>query len=281
MVIINQSSISYSLGLDLFGRSKIDTQQTSLNVVSVSSLLTFEKSPPKHYLISRIIYLFIIVFVRNSKEYEIVALDEGQPLLFKACSLNTISRDSGDLQHSKEHITFSFLNYVNINSFQSYSLSTFILFVFLFLGLEYNGHNISMKCFVWFLFLMDFSVNTSFWFQTFLVLLTGDAEINSGPKRTFKARLSICHWNLNSVSAHNYVKLSLLREYLVFHKFGIICLSQTYLNSSNSSDDETLEISGYNLVHSDHPLNSKRGGVFTTKIIYPYELSVPIIYQNV
>ena len=122
--------------------------------------------------------------------------------------------------------TFSFLNYVNINSFQSYSLSTFILFVFLFLGLKYNGHNISMKFFVWFLFLMGFSVNAFFWFQIFLVLLTGDVEINSGPKRTFKSRLSICHWNLNSISAHNYVKLSLLREYLAFHKFGIICLSQ-------------------------------------------------------
>ena len=47
MAIINQLKIvliliiSYSLGLDLFGRSKIDTEETPLNVVSVSSLLTF------------------------------------------------------------------------------------------------------------------------------------------------------------------------------------------------------------------------------------------------
>ena len=91
MAIINQSSlvlsliISCSVGLDLFGRSKIDNQETSLNVVSVSSLLTFEKSPPKHYLISRIIYLLIMFvnLVRNSKGYEIVALDGGHFLLFK------------------------------------------------------------------------------------------------------------------------------------------------------------------------------------------------------
>ena len=68
MAIINQSTIaliliiSYSVGLELFWRSKIDTQGTSLNVVLVSSLLTFEKSPPKHYLISRIIYLLIMFF---------------------------------------------------------------------------------------------------------------------------------------------------------------------------------------------------------------------------
>ena len=163
------------------------------------------------------------------------------------------------LQRSRK--TFSFLNYVNLNSFQSYSLSTFILFVILFLGLKHNGHKISMKFFVWFLFLMGFSLNTFFWLQSLLVLLSGDVKINPGPKRTPKASWSICHWNLNSISPHNYAKLSLLRAYLVFHKFDVICLSEIFLNSSSSPDDKTLEISGYNLVRSDHPFNSKRGGV--------------------
>ena len=119
--------------------------------------------------------------------------------------------------------TFSFLNYVNIKSFQSYFLSSLILFVFLFLGLKCNGHKISMKFFVWFLFLIGFSLNTSFWLQILLALLCGDFEKNPGPKRTPKASLSICHWNLNSISPHNYVKLSHLRVYLAFHKFDIIC----------------------------------------------------------
>ena len=91
MAIINQSTvvlifiISYSVGLGLFKRSKIETQEMSLNGVSVSSLLTFEKSPPKHYLISRIIYLLLmfVYLVRNSKRYKIVALDGGHFLLFK------------------------------------------------------------------------------------------------------------------------------------------------------------------------------------------------------
>ena len=154
----------------------------------------------------------------------------------------------------KSRKRFPFLNYVNINSFQIYSLSTFILFVFLFLGLKYNGHKIS---------------NTSLWLQILLVLLSGDVEINAGPKRTLEASLSIYHWNVNSISAHNHVKLSLLRAYLAFHKFDIICHSETpnsnnnskTLNSSNSPDDEKLEISGYKLVRSDHFLNSKRGVV--------------------
>ena len=172
---------------------------------------------------------------------------------------------------------FSCLIYVNINSFQSYSLSTFILFVFLFLESKYAGHKISMKFFVSFHFLMGVLLNSSLWLQILLVLLSGDVEINPGPKRTPKANLSVCHWNPNSISAHNYVKLSLLRAYLTFHNFNIICLSETYLNSSNSPGDETLEISGYNLVRSDHPLNSKHGGVC---IYYKNYLPLPIISVN-
>ena len=129
---------------------------------------------------------------------------------------------------------------------------------------------------------MSVSLNTSLWLQILLVLLNGDVEINPGPKRTPKARLSICHWNLNSISADNYVKLSLLRAYLAFHKFDIICLSETYLNSSNSPDNETLAISGYNLVLLT-TLSTVNVGefAFTIKVTYPYELSASIIHLNV
>ena len=109
------------------------------------------------------------------------------------------------------------------------------------------------------------------------MLLSSDVEINLSPKRTLKANLSICHWNLNSISAHNQAKLSLLRVYLTFHKFGNICLSETYFNSSNSPDDETLEISGYSLVRFD----CQQGFAFSVKITYPCELSASVIYQNV
>ena len=177
--------------------------------------------------------------------------------------------------------TFSSLNYVNINSSQHYPFSTFILLVFLLLGLKHNGPKNSMKLFVLFLFLIGFLLNTYFGLQRLLILLSGDVEINPGPTRTPKASLSICHWNLNSISAHNYITLSLLRAYLVFHKFDIICLSETYLNSSTPPDDDTLQISGYNLVLSDHPFNSKGRGVC---IYYKNYLPLRIIsvnYQNV
>ena len=43
--------------------------------------------------------------------------------------------------------------------------------------------------------------------------------------------------------------------------FNIICLSETYLNFSTTSNDDDFEISGDNLIRSDHPSNNKRGGV--------------------
>ena len=124
---------------------------------------------------------------------------------------------------------------------------------------------------------MGVSLNTSLWLQILLVLLSGNIEINPGPKCSPKASLSICYWNLNSISAHNYVRLSLLRAYPAFHKFNIICLSETYLNCSNPPDDETLEITRYNLVRSDHTVNSQRGGVC---IYYKNYLPLRIISVN-
>ena len=40
----------------------------------------------------------------------------------------------------------------------------------------------------------------------------------------------------------------------------IICLSETYLDSTIQSDNDNLEIPGYHLVRSDYPSNNKRGG---------------------
>ena len=64
--------------------------------------------------------------------------------------------------------------------------------------------------------------------------------------KSYKAQnLSICHWNLNSICAHNYIKVNLLRAYLSIHKFDIIRHSETYLDSTIRSDDGNLSIPGY------------------------------------
>ena len=77
------------------------------------------------------------------------------------------------------------------------------------------------------------------------LLLSGDIETYPGPKGNLKNHFTICHWNLNSISAHNFAKVQLLRAYLVVRKFDIVCLSQTYLNSSFPFDHGNLGIPGY------------------------------------
>ena len=103
--------------------------------------------------------------------------------------------------------------------------------------------------------------------------LSSDVEENPGPKPSSCQSFPICHWNLNSISAHNYMKLSLLRVYLSTHKFDVICISESYLNSDASTIDENLEIAGYTLIRADHPSNTKRGGVcISYKHSLPFKL---------
>ena len=94
-----------------------------------------------------------------------------------------------------------------------------------------------------------------------LILLSTNVELNPGPKHASTSNISICHWNLNGISAHNYFKLFLLKYYIVIPKVDIIWLSETYLNSSTTSKNDCLAVSGYNLILSDHPSHNKCCGV--------------------
>ena len=62
-------------------------------------------------------------------------------------------------------------------------------------------------------------------------LLNGDLKTNPSPKHISGQRFSICQWNLNSISVHNYTKISLLNAYVLVQNVDIIGLSGTYLNS--------------------------------------------------
>ena len=109
------------------------------------------------------------------------------------------------------------------------------------------------------------------WLYSLTIKRSGNIKENPSPKPNSCDCLSICHWNLNSMSAHNFIKLSLLRVYTSINKIDIMCLSETYLDSRILSDDVNLELPKYNLLHVDNPTNTKRGGV----CIY-YHNSLPL-----
>ena len=62
----------------------------------------------------------------------------------------------------------------------------------------------------------------SIWVEILLLSLSGDVEMNPDLRRNFDAAFSICHWNLNSIAAHNYAKLSLLKTCISIYSFDVI-----------------------------------------------------------
>ena len=94
-----------------------------------------------------------------------------------------------------------------------------------------------------------------------LIRQSGDIEMNPGPRPNHCHSLSICHWKLNDLTPHNQLKISVLWAYVAIKKFDVVSLSETFLDSSNLSDDENFDLTGYNVVRADHPLNTQKAGV--------------------
>ena len=89
-----------------------------------------------------------------------------------------------------------------------------------------------------------------------VLLKSGNIETNPGPKQSSAIRF--CHWNLNGLAAHDFVKVPLIEAFITAHNLDIVCLSETFLDSAVPDHDN---INGYSLLTVDHPNNIKRGGV--------------------
>ena len=100
--------------------------------------------------------------------------------------------------------------------------------------------------------------------------MINDTEVNAEPKLDPSQYFTICHWNLNIITVHNYSKI-ILKAYLKILRTDVVCLSEAYLDSSFPVNDENLAIQGNNLARCDHSTNSKRGEV----CIY-YKDSLPL-----
>ena len=90
---------------------------------------------------------------------------------------------------------------------------------------------------------------------------SGDIEPNPGLKPNSCQSFSICHWHLNSISVHNFIKLSLLKPYIAIHKFDVVCLSELILTLASQMMMTVWKFPVINYLESDHPSNTKRGGV--------------------
>ena len=79
--------------------------------------------------------------------------------------------------------------------------------------------------------------------MSLLLLRSGDIEINPGPKKS--SVIKFCHWKLNGLAAHDFLQVSLIEAFITTHNSDIICLSETFLDSTVSQHDENIMINGY------------------------------------
>ena len=119
----------------------------------------------------------------------------------------------------------------------------FYIFLIAFLFSRGNVSKTSRKLYISIFLLFNILLGVLVWLCSCLMILRGNVEGNPGPKNSVSECLSICNWNLNSISAHDCSKLFLLKAYISVHKFDIICLSETYLDSTVPLDDDNLVIS--------------------------------------
>ena len=107
-------------------------------------------------------------------------------------------------------------------------------------------------------YIITISVSITSILKTQVRLISDDIKTNLGPK---KSAIKFCHWNLNVLAAHDFVKVPLIKAFITTHNFDIIYLSETFLNSTIPRNDKNININCYSLLRVDHPNNIKRGGV--------------------
>ena len=80
------------------------------------------------------------------------------------------------------------------------------------------------------------------------ILLIGDIEVNPGPDT-----LSFCCWNLNSITAHDFLRVSLIEAYNSVYNNDLIGIVETHLD--DTVDADRLALDGYSLYKANHPRN--------------------------
>ena len=100
----------------------------------------------------------------------------------------------------------------------------FSIFLIAFLFSKSYVSKISPKLYISFFLFFNILLGVLTWLCSCLIIFSGDAEVNPEHKNSVSECWSICHWKFNSISAHDYFKLFLLKTYISFHKFDIISL---------------------------------------------------------
>ena len=75
---------------------------------------------------------------------------------------------------------------------------------------------------------------------------SGDIETNPGSRKC--SPIKFCHWNLNGLTAHDFIKVPLAEAFLTTHNFDSLCFYETFLDSAIDLNDENINIDGYSIL---------------------------------
>ena len=102
---------------------------------------------------------------------------------------------------------------------------------------------------------------SALWVLSLLLTLSGDIHPNPGPvPDDFNSGFfSFCNWNLNSLAANNFNRLTFLNAENTIHKYDIISLCETSLNDEISVSPDAIP--GYTFKPLNHPSGGRHGGV--------------------
>ena len=111
------------------------------------------------------------------------------------------------------------------------SFISLLFYIFLIAFLFSKGYvsKISTKLYISIFLLLNILLGVLVWLCSCFMILSDDVEVNPGHKNSVSECLSICHWNLNSISAHDYSKLFLLKAYIYLFTNLILFISQKHI----------------------------------------------------
>ena len=90
------------------------------------------------------------------------------------------------------------------------------------------------------------------WLVYATILLCSDVETNPGPETLY-----FCCWNLNSIAAHEFLRISLIEAYNSVYNYDLVGIVETDIDST--VDEDRLSLGGNTFHKANHLQNVKRG----------------------
>ena len=119
---------------------------------------------------------------------------------------------------SKKHYYFSETSNMKNNFLFTTTINGMVVVFICFMFKAFLTKKIGNIGLDWLLYLSYFSL---FMLFICLIKISGDVEENPGPKHYSAQYLTICHWNLNSIAAHNFIKVVLLKSLCPWNRYHI------------------------------------------------------------